>query len=479
MHAFALPTSRRMLLASGGLVLALPRALFAQAPAQPGPVEAGWPHTVTGPGGSATVYQPQVVSWPGQTTLNARAAVAITRQGDKRPILGTVEITAQTSTDFATRTVALSDIRLVSSRFPMLDTSQAAQLEARIRAALPDIAYKRVPLDTILLSLRDGAEVPSDPAVNNDPPVIFYSARPASLVVFDGEPVLVPVKGSPLSVAVNTNWDVFFDPAGEGRWWLLDDGAWLEAAKAIGPWTPAGPLPEALRHLPDDPNLAEVRQAIPGRSLSPEAAPTIFVSTTPAEIIVTDGPPQFATIPDTQVQRVTNGNSALFRHAGDGRFYYLVSGRWFSAARLEGPWRFATPDLPPDFAMIPPDSAVGSVLASVPGTAQAQEAVLQAQIPRQARLQRNAALQVTYAGAPEFRPIPGTGLRYAVNTPFEVLEVSGRYYCCHQGAWFVAPAPTGPWVLADSVPPGIHRIPPSHPLHNVTYVNVYEATPTT
>src|SRR4029453_15844947 len=107
--------------------------------------------------------------------------------------------------------------------------------------------------------------------------------------------------------------------------------------------------------LPDDPNFAEVRKVIPGRPLSPQTAPTIFVSIKPAEIIVTDGPPAFATIPGTQVQLVTNGNSALFRHEGNGRFYYLVSGRWFSAAILEGPWSFATPDLPPDFAMIPPD----------------------------------------------------------------------------------------------------------------------------
>jgi hypothetical protein len=239
-------------------------------------------------------------------------------------------------------------------------------------------------------------------------------------------------------------------------------------------------LPEALQRLPDDPNFTEVRKSIPGRPLSPEAAPTVFVSTRPAEIILTDGPPAFTTIPGTQVQLVTNGNGGLFRHQGDGRFFYLVSGRWFSAASLEGPWSFATNDLPPDFSMIPPDSAAGNVLASVPGTSQAQEAVLQAQIPRQATLKRDdTTLQVTYVGQPDFEPIPGTGLRYAVNSPFEVIEVGGGFYCCHQGAWFVAASPAGPWALADSVPPGIHRIPPSHPLHNVTYVNVYAVTPAT
>jgi hypothetical protein len=485
-----------MVLAGGGaavagLALAAPwrdasgqapaRAPGAAAPATAAPGEASWPHTVSGPGGSATVYQPQVVSWPGQTTLDARAAVSITRQGSSRPVLGTVEVTARTVADFATRTVTLSDLRLVSSHFPALDTAEAARLEGRIRAAMPDLAFKRVPLDTVLLSLRDSAEVPSDPAVTNDPPEIFYSARPASLVVFDGDPVLAPIGGSTLKLAVNTNWDVFFDPAGEGSWYLLNNESWLTAPKATGPWRPLEPMPEALRSLPDEPNLAEARKAIPGRPLSPQTAPTIFASTKPAEIIVTDGPPTFTTVPGTQVRLVTNGGSALFRHAGTGRFYYLVSGRWFSAASLEGPWSFATPDLPPDFAAIPPDSPAGNVLPSVPGTVQAQEAVLQAQIPRQATLDRGAAtLRVSYVGGrPEFKPIPGTGIGYAVNTTEEVLEVGGRYYCCHQGAWFAAASPAGPWTLADSVPPGSHRIPPSHPLHNVTYVGVYAATPTT
>ena len=52
-------------------------------------------------------------------------------------------------------------------------------------------------------------------AVNNDPPVIFHADRPASLVVFDGDPVLAPAGNSGLQFAVNTNWDVFVDPAGK------------------------------------------------------------------------------------------------------------------------------------------------------------------------------------------------------------------------------------------------------------------------
>ena len=118
------------------------------------------------------------------------------------------------------------------------------------------------------------------------------------------------------------------------------------------------------------------------------------------------------------------------------------------------------------------------MLASVPGHSQAQLAVLNAQIPQQATLKRNdAKLVVSYAGEPQFKPIQGTELTYAVNTTFEVIGVGGKYYVCHQGVWFVGPSPTGPWALADNVPPAIYTIPPSNPLYNVTYVSVYGATP--
>ena len=230
-------------------------------------------------------------------------------------------------------------------------------------------------------------------------------------------------------------------------------------------------LPPAIAKLPADANFADARKAMPAKAANPTQVPTIFVSTKPAEIIVTSGPIQFAAIIGTSLQYVKNTASDLFFDTANGRFYYLISGRWFSSVGLDGPWTFASDSLPLDFGLIPPDSAHGNPLSSVPGTAQAQLAVLQAQIPQQATLKRSEAkLTVTYAGAPEFRPISGTAMTYAVNTTFQVIGLDGKYYACYQGAWFVSASPTGPWVLADSIPPAIYTIPPSNPLYNVTYV---------
>jgi hypothetical protein len=457
-----------------------PPTAAAPAGAAPTPQQAAtanWPHALVYNGANVVVYQPQAISWPGKTMLTARAAVSIMPKGASKPILGTVETSGTTATDFNTRMVTIRDLALVSTHFPSLDTTAAASLEAKIRQAVAAMGPKLVPLDTVLLSLKE-KPAPEGVKLNEEAPVIFYNSRLASLVVFDGEPVLAPAGKSGLSFAVNTNWDVFFDPA-TGSWYLLNNASWFVAGGYAGPWQPAPKLPPALAKLPNDKSFAEVRKNLPGKPAKPEAAPTIFVSTKPAEIILTVGPPALVAIPGTSLQYVTNTDSDLFLDTENGRFYYLVSGRWFSSsAGLGGPWSFATSDLPADFALIPEDGPRGNVLASVPGTAQAQQAVLEAQIPRQATLLRGApGPQVVYAGEPQFKPIPDTSLTSAVNTGYEVIGVAGKYYLCYQGAWFVGASPTGPWILAQSIPAAIYTIPPTAPLYNVTYVQVYSSTP--
>ncbi len=440
------------------------------------PELAQWPHEIKANGASVTVYQPQVIAWPDKTRLTARAAVAITPAGETKPFLGTIEIEGDTTTDFTTREVVFSHAKLLATHFPTLDTAQAARVDQKIGAAVAALDDKRVPLDTVLLSLGNAAQQVQGAPVSNDPPAIHYSDHPASLLVFDGEPVLAPIAGTKLQYAVNASWSVVFDPAGL-RWYVLTNGVWSEAADYKGPWSAAGSPPAIFQAIPDQDIFVEIRRALASPSNAP--APEIVVSTVPAELIVTAGPPSYAAIPGTGLQYVSNTESDLFRDK-TGTFYFLVSGRWFSAPSLAGPWTFATPNLPPDFALIPPNSPRGRVLVSVPGTSSAQTAVLQAQIPRQATLKRaGTTLKVSYAGAPRFEPVKGTSLSHAVNSPYPVIKAGDRYYVCWQGAWFVAPAPTGPWVLAAEVPAAIYAIPPSSPLYPVTYVHVYAATPAT
>jgi hypothetical protein len=446
----------------------------AEVPQPPTPPDSPlWPHTIE-QGARATVYQPQVLSWPERKHIAVRAAVAITPKGADKPFLGTIELEGDTSVDLANRDVVVSHLSMTGSHFPTLDTARAAEVDSRMREAVAKLPEKHIPLDTVLLSPGLADAAPQPVAVSNEPPVIYARSAPASLVVYDGPPVLVPITGTSLRRVVNTNWTVLVD--GTGPAFLLANGSWYAAPNPSGPWTPTTSLPPSFRALPADPALADARQAIPAKPAAQTAE--IIVSEKPAELIVTAGEPELAPVPGTTLQVVTNTDSTLYR-AQDGTLYYLTSGRWFSAPSLSGPWTYATPNLPPDFSMLPPDGPHADVLASVPGTAQAQAAVLQASLPQQNTIQRQGTtLNVTYAGAPQFQPIPGTNVSRSLNSPYGVIKAGERYYVCWQGAWFVANSPTGPFVPATEVPGDIYRIPPSDPLYPATYVHVASATPT-
>jgi hypothetical protein len=116
------------------------------------------------------------------------------------------------------------------------------------------------------------------------------------------------------------------------------------------------------------------------------------------------------------------------------------------------------------------------VLASVPGTPQAIDAVLLAQVPQSARVKRSEikAPDVAYAGEPKFEPIEQTSLQRATNTDKAIIKVGDVYYMCFDGVWFMGTGPEGPWQVTDSVPGEIYKIPVSSPVHNVTYVTVEE-----
>lgn len=200
----------------------------------------------------------------------------------------------------------------------------------------------------------------------------------------------------------------------------------------------------------------------------------MFVSDAPAELIVLTGAPQYAPVKDTSLLWVSNTESDLFRLGKTGAFYYLVAGRWFLAPGPGGPWTFATTILPEDFKKIPVDHPRSHVLASVPGTDQATEAVLLAQVPQTARVNRKElkAPEVTYQGDPEFKPIEKTSVARAVNTDKDIIKVGDLYYMCFQGVWFMSRSAKGPWEVASSVPQVIYEIPASSPAYHVTYVTV-------
>jgi hypothetical protein len=450
--------------------------LTASAPLNADP---GWPRVFKKDGKQLTIYQPQVDYWHGYTNLHFRCAIAV-KGVLKEEKFGVAEVDALTVTDHGARVVAIVPLKreLRFANVPEPDLTRLRQAAEQLRPMGEVITLS---LDRLIAYL-DPATQPVQRAVeiNLDPPKIYFSSTPAILVIFMGEPKFQPVKKDHASLlfALNTNWDVLYDTA-SGRYYLLHGEGWLTAPDVLkGPWTPAGSLPASLYGLPADGNWSEARKRLPGKPA--KAAPTVFVSTEPAEMILTAGTPSFLPVRGTKLLRVNNTESVLFLHSGDGKLYFLVAGRWFRGGGVNGPWSAASATLPPDFAQIPDDDPAAFVKASVPGTREAKDAVLLASIPTTTTVNlTNMTVNVTYTGQPQFVAIPSTSVQYAVNTPNQVFLVNGSYYCCSQGVWFCGASASGPWTFCTSVPSAIYSIPPSHPTYNVTYVVVQSSTPTT
>jgi hypothetical protein len=439
----------------------------------------GWPRVFKQDKIQLTVYQPQVDYWNGYTNIHFRCAIAV-KGVTKQEKFGVAEVDAVTVTDHAARIVALVPTQR-ELRFPNCSDSELAALRRTVDELKPPGQALTISLDRVLAYL-DPAQHPTQPPVevNLDPPTIFYSRRPAILVMFMGEAQFKPVETNRTDVlfALNTNWDVLYDAATQ-RYYLLNGDNWLEASDVKGPWAPATSLPTSFWTLPATENWAEVRAHLPGQKA--KVTPTVFVTTQPAELIVTEGDPKYRAIQGTSLRQVANTDAIVFRNSGDAKFYFLVAGRWFRAASLEGPWSAASRDLPADFARIPDNDPAAFVKASVPGTREAQDAVLLASIPSTTtvNLTTNVTVNVTYTGAPQFVTIPSTTVQYAVNTPNQVFLVNGGYYWCYGGVWYCGASATGPWSFCTSVPAVIYTIPPTNPNYNVTYVTVQSATPTT
>ncbi|MGO8969440.1 MAG: hypothetical protein ACLQDQ_07700 [Myxococcaceae bacterium] len=121
------------------------------------------------------------------------------------------------------------------------------------------------------------------------------------------------------------------------------------------------------------------------------------------------------------------------------------------------------------------------MLASVPGTVEAQEAAISASIPQMATVYRSkVSFQPVVTGPPVMQPIPGTPLSYVFNSPDAIIEVAwNQWYAVQMGVWFTAPSLSGPWVVATAVPAVIYSIPPSAPLFYTTFVYIYASTPET
>ncbi|HEY4286616.1 MAG TPA: hypothetical protein VGN00_05910 [Puia sp.] len=438
----------------------------------------GWPRQVTKNGSVLLYYQPQIDEWKDYKQLSARMAFSLT-PANGRQLLGIASFTCGTLVDKDARTVYLRDLQIPDVRFPQLSADSVKLMEQLFKQLAPS-GGEPFSLDRIMADMKQQNQVEQGVPVRNDPPKLFYSSNPAVLLMVEGDPVLAPIEKTNLQFVVNTNWDLFQDKKKKDYYLLLNTG-WMTSKALEGSWTPTQSLPKDMSKLPAGGNFDEVKKMVPPPPPS-GTVPQVFYSNVPAELILLKGAPVYSRISGTQLLYVANSDNDIFIDDASKTFYILLSGRWFRSAALSGPWTYAGNDLPRDFAKIPASSPKAGVLASVPGTIQASDAVMLAQIPTTAIVNKaevEAKVNVSYDGDPAFKPIEKTSMEYATNTQDKVIKVGDLYYLCFQAVWFMSTKPTGPWKTADAVPSVIYTIPPSSPVYNVTYVTQTNATPTT
>ena len=309
----------------------------------------------------------------------------------------------------------------------------------------------------------------------NDPPPILYANQYSVLVLVDGEPKFEMDEKLKMKRVFNSAF-LIVQSEKDHHYYLYGGSCWYASKSVLEGWKPITALPAEIQAI----DKAIKQNSQTPTSASPAEVPAIILSTKPAELIQSKGSPNLSPINGTNLLYLSNTDDHIFMDISSNKYYVLISGRWYTATSLNsGAWAFVEPGkLPGDFAKIPKGSEMDAVLASVPGTEEAHDAVMDAQIPQTAKVDRStASCTVKYDGEPKFEKIEGTGLYLAKNTSATVILSGKDYYCVENAVWFKASGPNGPWKVSDERPKDVDNIPPASEAYNVKYVYIYETTP--
>lgn len=439
-----------------------------------------WPKTITTAGGDKIkVYQPQPESFS-NNILKSRSAVSVITAGKTDPVFGVFWSVSETALNSDGKTVHVQSVQVTDVKFPAdIDNDKAAELKTSLQTELGrmSIDLQKSELDNALNLNQQETKLAGN--LNNNPPKVMYTSKPSTLVLIDGTPKLQMNNEWGVEVVVNTPFTMVKNT--DGKFYLYGAKKWYSAPAATGPYTYNSNVPDNLTKVETAVNSAaqsntsnNTDNAVPDNVI-----PEIIVSTEPAELIQSNGEADLASVEGTNLLYVKNSSNDIFMDVNSQQYYVLLSGRWYKASSLTGQWQYtASNKLPADFAKIPEGSSKDNVLASVAGTEAADDAVMNAQVPQTAKVDRSTATaNVTYDGDPEFARIDGTRLQYAVNASGTVLRYDGRYYAVDNGVWFESARATGPWVVSTERPGEVELIPPSYPVYNVKYVYIYDVTP--
>ena len=432
-------------------------------------------------GDQLKIYQPNPERFEnGQ--LQFQSAVALQRKDSDMPVFGNMWATANTVTSGSNQ--LLLSLSVTGMRFPSeVSEEDTRQIQSYLESAIPS-AHAAVNTASIQTAMGLNEQKKQlDAGFVNKAPKVFYRNNSSMLVMIDGEPKYKRNDDWGVDVVVNSpNTIVRYNNM---QYYLYGGKRWYVANNVGGPYRYEDNPPAALHPIEESvAKNADKNQEAKSADYNTgfddnQPVSEVLVSYEPAELIQSNGEASFSPIDNTNLLYVENSPNDIFMDIASQKYFVLISGRWYSAASLKGSWAYIAADkLPADFAKIPAGSAKDNVLASVAGTPAAENAVMDAQLPQTARVDRNTQPnKVTYDGTPQFQKISGTRMSYAINSSSTVLKYRNNFYLVENGVWFESGSPAGPWEVSTVRPDEVDLIPPSSPVYNTKYVYVYDYTP--
>ena len=394
--------------------------------------EYNWPRKIERNGATIIIYQPQVEELSANT-LESRAAVSVSTEEYPTPVFGAMWFECKISTDRDERIVRLLDVDVTAAKFPDIEEGKIMALSTFLEEEVPKWELE-LSLDELLIDL-DIAEVSASLAegLNNKAPEIIFATAPTMLILVDGDPIFEKIENTHYERVVNTPFFVVKDTKKE-NYYINGSDTWY-VSNNFDTWEATTKVPNKLEQIAEealkDPEVDEEEVADSEDVEDEKVTPVLVLRTTPAELLQSDGDPEFEPIEGTSILFMTNTADDILMNIETQEYYILVAGRWYSSESMTGnSWTFVAPDkIPEGFADIPSESDMSSVRSSIAGTQEAKEAVLENQIPQTAEVDRaEAKLEVSYDGNPKFEKVGETGMKYAVNTDKSVLQIDNRYY---------------------------------------------------
>ncbi|MCD4711384.1 MAG: hypothetical protein K8R52_11115, partial [Bacteroidales bacterium] len=349
-----------------------------------------WPRKIEKNGATVIIYQPQVESLSANA-LESRAAVSVTSEEYTTPVFGAMWFDCNISTDRDDRSVKLLNMEVTAAKFPDIEAEKIQQLSDLLEEEVPRWEME-LSLDQLLADL-DMTEVEATLSgdLNNAAPEIIFTTAPTMLIMVDGDPRFEEIEKTSYERVLNTPYFIVRDTKKE-KYYINGGDNWY-VSDNFDSWEATTKVPRKLLKIAEE-AMGEEEEADDAPAEGEEAiveedvTPALMLRTSPAELLQSDGEPEFESIEGTSILFMSNTADDILMNIDTQEYYILIAGRWYRSKSLtDGPWAFVDPDkIPEGFTTIPADSDMGSVRSSIAGTQEAKEALLENQIPQTAEV---------------------------------------------------------------------------------------------